>query len=122
MLFVHIPFYFPSIKTYYSFSTFDSSLFSLHILLELLDGYFSEFFSSSCPHNMDVNRKGRLCKMPRANWAFVWFLCDCSHFSLSPTRGEQSWLLEEDSLLKNQPGRLQQEQRKAKEECSRHDE
>ncbi|XP_042739206.1 ninein-like protein isoform X5 [Lagopus leucura] len=37
-------------------------------------------------------------------------------------RGEQGWLLEENSLLKSQPGRLQEELREAKEECSRHDE
>ncbi|XP_048790718.1 ninein-like protein isoform X3 [Lagopus muta] len=37
-------------------------------------------------------------------------------------RGEQGWLPEENSLLKSQPGRLQEELREAKEECSRHDE
>ncbi|XP_031453022.1 ninein-like protein isoform X3 [Phasianus colchicus] len=37
-------------------------------------------------------------------------------------RGEQGWLLEENSLLKSQPGRLQKELREAKEKCSRHDE
>ncbi|XP_052532167.1 ninein-like protein isoform X4 [Tympanuchus pallidicinctus] len=36
-------------------------------------------------------------------------------------RGEQGWLLEENSLLKSQTGRLQEELREAKEEC-RHDE
>lgn len=51
---------------------------------------------------------------------FVW--CDFSHFSFSPCRGEQGWLLEENSLLKSQPWRLQEELREAKEECSRHDE
>lgn len=59
--------------------------------------------------------------MPRANWAFARFFHDFSHSAVSPRRGDLCWLLEENSLLKSQLGRLQQELREAK-KGSRHDE
>jgi len=55
--------------------------------------------------------------MPRANWAFAWF----SHSAVSPCRGKLCRMLEENSLLKSQLGRLQQELRLAK-KGSKHDE
>lgn len=56
--------------------------------------------------------------MPRANWVFAWF----SHSAVSPCGGELCQLLKENSLLKSQLGRLQQELRLSKEKGSERDE
>lgn len=86
-----------------------------HILHELLDGCFSDFFSSCCPCKSNGDGAGSQCRMPRSNWAFAW----CSHSAVSPCREELCWLLE-NSMLKSQLGRLQQELRLAKEKGSEH--
>lgn len=49
--------------------------------------------------------QGASVEYQEQTWPFPWF----SHSAVSPCRGELCWLLEENSLLRSQLGRLQQE-------------